>query len=44
VDFEGVRAMASYITPVRGGVGPMTVTHAAVSTIASAERAAGRSA
>ena len=26
VDFEGVRQKASYITPVPGGVGPMTVT------------------
>jgi methylenetetrahydrofolate dehydrogenase (NADP+)/methenyltetrahydrofolate cyclohydrolase len=26
VDFEGVRQVASAITPVPGGVGPMTVT------------------
>src|SRR6187549_1221268 len=26
VDFEGVSKKASYITPVPGGVGPMTVT------------------
>jgi methylenetetrahydrofolate dehydrogenase (NADP+) / methenyltetrahydrofolate cyclohydrolase len=38
VDFEGVRAKASYITPVPGGVGPMTVTMLLVNTIASAER------
>lgn len=25
VDFEGVKDLASYITPVPGGVGPMTV-------------------
>ena len=42
VDFEGVRQKASYITPVPGGVGPMTVTMLLVNTIASAERAAER--
>ncbi|HZP78053.1 MAG TPA: bifunctional methylenetetrahydrofolate dehydrogenase/methenyltetrahydrofolate cyclohydrolase FolD [Pseudolabrys sp.] len=41
VDFEGVRKKASYITPVPGGVGPMTVTMLLVNTIASAERQAG---
>lgn len=41
VDFEGVRQKASYITPVPGGVGPMTVTMLLENTIASAERAAG---
>ena len=38
VDFEGVRKKASHITPVPGGVGPMTVTMLLVNTIASAER------
>jgi methylenetetrahydrofolate dehydrogenase (NADP+)/methenyltetrahydrofolate cyclohydrolase len=38
VDFEGVSRKASYITPVPGGVGPMTVTMLLVNTIASAER------
>jgi methylenetetrahydrofolate dehydrogenase (NADP+)/methenyltetrahydrofolate cyclohydrolase len=38
VDFEGVREKASYITPVPGGVGPMTVTMLMVNTITSAER------
>jgi methylenetetrahydrofolate dehydrogenase (NADP+)/methenyltetrahydrofolate cyclohydrolase len=38
VDFEGVRQKASYITPVPGGVGPMTVTMLLANTIASAER------
>jgi len=38
VDFEGVRKKASYITPVPGGVGPMTVTMLLVNTIGSAER------
>jgi methylenetetrahydrofolate dehydrogenase (NADP+)/methenyltetrahydrofolate cyclohydrolase len=40
VDFEGVREKASYITPVPGGVGPMTVTMLLVNTINSAERVA----
>ncbi|HLH97077.1 MAG TPA: bifunctional methylenetetrahydrofolate dehydrogenase/methenyltetrahydrofolate cyclohydrolase FolD [Xanthobacteraceae bacterium] len=38
VDFEGVREKASYITPVPGGVGPMTVTMLLANTITSAER------
>ncbi|WP_417320040.1 bifunctional methylenetetrahydrofolate dehydrogenase/methenyltetrahydrofolate cyclohydrolase FolD [Emcibacter sp.] len=38
VDFEGVSKKASYITPVPGGVGPMTVTMLLVNTIESAER------
>ena len=38
VDFAGVCEKASYITPVPGGVGPMTVTMLLVNTIASAER------
>jgi methylenetetrahydrofolate dehydrogenase (NADP+)/methenyltetrahydrofolate cyclohydrolase len=44
VDFEGVRKKASFITPVPGGVGPMTVTMLLVNTISSAERATSRSA
>ena len=42
VDFEGVRHKTSHITPVPGGVGPMTVTMLLVNTISSAERAAAR--
>lgn len=38
VDFQGVRAKASYITPVPGGVGPMTVTMLLENTVAAAER------
>lgn len=38
VEFETVRRKASYITPVPGGVGPMTVTMLLCNTIASAER------
>jgi len=41
VDFEGVSKKASYITPVPGGVGPMTVTMLLANTVASAERVAG---
>ena len=40
VDFAGVSAKASAITPVPGGVGPMTVTMLLENTISSAERAA----
>jgi methylenetetrahydrofolate dehydrogenase (NADP+)/methenyltetrahydrofolate cyclohydrolase len=40
VDFEGVRKKASYITPVPGGVGPMTVTMLLENTIVAAERSA----
>jgi methylenetetrahydrofolate dehydrogenase (NADP+)/methenyltetrahydrofolate cyclohydrolase len=43
VDFEGVREKASHITPVPGGVGPMTVTMLLSNTIASAERKEARS-
>ena len=38
VEFETVRQKTSYITPVPGGVGPMTVTMLLCNTIASAER------
>ena len=40
-DFEGLREKASYITPVPGGVGPMTVTMLLANTVASAERISG---
>jgi methylenetetrahydrofolate dehydrogenase (NADP+)/methenyltetrahydrofolate cyclohydrolase len=40
VDFEGVRQVASYITPVPGGVGPMTITMLLVNTLEAAESAA----
>ena len=39
VDFEGVRQVASFITPVPGGVGPMTITMLLVNTLQSAQRA-----
>ena len=38
VDFEGVRQVAGYITPVPGGVGPMTITMLLVNTLQAAER------
>jgi len=40
VDFAGVREVASHITPVPGGVGPMTITMLLVNTVEAAERAA----
>lgn len=39
VDFEGVRQVAGYITPVPGGVGPMTIAMLLVNTLESAKRA-----
>ncbi|KFQ34431.1 hypothetical protein N331_06071, partial [Merops nubicus] len=38
VDFEGVRKKASYITPVPGGVGPMTVAMLMKNTIRAAKK------
>ena len=40
VDFAAVRPIASYITPVPGGVGPMTITMLLVNTLEAAERGA----
>ncbi|WP_310460428.1 bifunctional methylenetetrahydrofolate dehydrogenase/methenyltetrahydrofolate cyclohydrolase FolD [Sphaerotilus sp.] len=40
VDFDGVKEVAGWITPVPGGVGPMTITMLLVNTIEAAERAA----
>jgi methylenetetrahydrofolate dehydrogenase (NADP+) / methenyltetrahydrofolate cyclohydrolase len=37
-DFAGVKEVASYITPVPGGVGPMTITMLLMNTLESAER------
>ena len=39
VDFDGVREVASWITPVPGGVGPMTRAMLLVNTLEAAERA-----
>jgi len=41
VDFEAVAEKASLITPVPGGVGPMTITMLLYNTVESAKRAAG---
>jgi len=41
VDFEGVSRKASLISPVPGGVGPMTVTMLLYNTVRSAERTVG---
>ena len=43
VDFDGVSKVASWITPVPGGVGPMTRAMLLVNTIEAAERAAAAS-
>jgi methylenetetrahydrofolate dehydrogenase (NADP+) / methenyltetrahydrofolate cyclohydrolase len=40
VDFAAIKEVASYITPVPGGVGPMTITMLLVNTLNSAERVA----
>jgi len=41
VDFEAIKEKASFITPVPGGVGPMTITMLLYNTVESAQRAAG---
>ncbi|ADU29977.1 bifunctional methylenetetrahydrofolate dehydrogenase/methenyltetrahydrofolate cyclohydrolase FolD [Evansella cellulosilytica] len=38
VDFDGAKEVASYITPVPGGVGPMTITMLLHNTVISAKR------
>ena len=38
VDFDSVKEVAGYITPVPGGVGPMTITMLLVNTLEAAER------
>jgi len=40
VDFEAVREVAAWITPVPGGVGPMTIAMLLYNTVESAKRAA----
>jgi methylenetetrahydrofolate dehydrogenase (NADP+)/methenyltetrahydrofolate cyclohydrolase len=40
VDFAGLKEVAGWITPVPGGVGPMTITMLLVNTIEAAEREA----
>lgn len=41
VDFDGVKEVAGWITPVPGGVGPMTRAMLLVNTLEAAERASG---
>jgi methylenetetrahydrofolate dehydrogenase (NADP+)/methenyltetrahydrofolate cyclohydrolase len=41
VEFAAARERAAYITPVPGGVGPMTVAMLLANTVTAAERAAG---
>jgi methylenetetrahydrofolate dehydrogenase (NADP+)/methenyltetrahydrofolate cyclohydrolase len=40
VDFDSVAPIAGFITPVPGGVGPMTITMLLMNTVESAERSA----
>jgi methylenetetrahydrofolate dehydrogenase (NADP+)/methenyltetrahydrofolate cyclohydrolase len=40
VDFEGAREVASFITPVPGGVGPMTIAMLLENTLRAAQRVA----
>ena len=40
VDYDGCKDVAGYITPVPGGVGPMTITMLLVNTMEAAERTA----
>lgn len=42
VDFESAKEVAGLITPVPGGVGPMTITMLLANTIEAAERAANK--
>lgn len=42
VDFEAVKEKASLITPVPGGVGPMTIAMLLYNTVESAKKAAGK--
>ncbi|OIQ94446.1 bifunctional protein FolD protein [mine drainage metagenome] len=42
VDFDSAKEVAGWITPVPGGVGPMTITMLVANTVRSAERTAGK--
>jgi methylenetetrahydrofolate dehydrogenase (NADP+)/methenyltetrahydrofolate cyclohydrolase len=42
VDFDSVKARAGYITPVPGGVGPMTISMLVANTVQAAERSSSR--
>ena len=41
VDFDSAKEVAGWITPVPGGVGPMTITMLVANTVQAAERVAG---
>jgi methylenetetrahydrofolate dehydrogenase (NADP+)/methenyltetrahydrofolate cyclohydrolase len=41
VDFNSVKEIAGYLTPVPGGVGPMTITMLVANTVHAAERLSG---
>jgi methylenetetrahydrofolate dehydrogenase (NADP+)/methenyltetrahydrofolate cyclohydrolase len=41
VDFDRVREVAAWITPVPGGVGPMTIAMLMKNTVSAAERRRG---
>ncbi len=41
VDFESAKEVAGWITPVPGGVGPMTITMLVANTVRAAERSSG---
>jgi methylenetetrahydrofolate dehydrogenase (NADP+) / methenyltetrahydrofolate cyclohydrolase len=43
VDFDSVKEIARFITPVPGGVGPMTITMLVANTVLAAERGSGHS-
>ena len=42
VDFDAIKEKASFITPVPGGVGPMTITMLLYNTVEAAEIASNR--
>jgi methylenetetrahydrofolate dehydrogenase (NADP+)/methenyltetrahydrofolate cyclohydrolase len=42
VDFDRVKERAGWITPVPGGVGPMTIAMLLQNTVESAKRTAGK--
>jgi methylenetetrahydrofolate dehydrogenase (NADP+)/methenyltetrahydrofolate cyclohydrolase len=42
IDYDGVAQVAGWVTPVPGGVGPMTITMLLVNTLEAASRVAGR--
>ncbi|MNW12425.1 Bifunctional protein FolD protein [compost metagenome] len=41
VDYDSAKEVAGYITPVPGGVGPMTITMLMVNTLTAAKRRRG---